>query len=65
MTVRIGKVVIIAAEESRECELCGKMKECRPAGPAGEQVCHPCAMLDERALRRYLDTLMNGGATIH
>jgi hypothetical protein len=42
----------IASEEHRPCELCGKVKECRPYGPQGEQVCFDCAMKDEPAAHR-------------
>jgi hypothetical protein len=42
----------IAEEEDRRCELCGKVDECRPYGPHGEDVCFDCAMKDEKAAER-------------
>lgn len=35
---------IIAQEADQLCEYCGKMDECRPYGPNGEEVCFDCAM---------------------
>ena len=35
---------IIAQEPDQMCEMCGKIDECRPYGPNGEQVCFDCAM---------------------
>ena len=63
MTRRIGNMVVIAGEEDRPCELCGKETECRPAGPKGEQVCFDCAQKDQAALKRYTDKLFQGGLT--
>ncbi len=63
MTKRIGDVVIIAAEDDKRCELCGKEEECRPAGPKGEQVCWECANKDKAALERYSQRLFQGGLT--
>ena len=42
----------IAAEDDRECELCGKVTECRPYGPNGEDVCYDCGMKDKEAAKR-------------
>lgn len=61
MTFKIGDVVVIAPEEDRECELCGVMDECRPAGPKGEQVCYDCAVKDPSAMQRYTDRLFSQG----
>lgn len=33
----------IAEELPQVCELCGKIDECRPYGPNGEQICFECA----------------------
>ena len=48
--------------------MCGKVTECRPYGPNGEQVCFPCGMKDkEAAMRRtieYLD-LNNRDHVVH
>lgn len=61
MSERIGNTVIIASEADRECELCGMMDECRPAGPKGEQVCYDCAVKDPAAIKRYTDRLLGIG----
>ena len=63
MTKRIGNLVVIAGEDDRVCELCGKEEECRPAGPKGEQVCWDCANKDKAAMKRYTDRLFQGGLT--
>lgn len=34
------------------CELCGSVSETRPYGPNGEEVCFPCGMKDEEAVKR-------------
>jgi len=57
MTQRIGDVVIIEDEEDKKCELCGEIRDCRPAGPNGEQVCFECANKDKEALQKYADRL--------
>ena len=49
MTEKIGNVVIIAEEEDRECQLCGKIAECRPYGPDGKDICFTCAMKPENS----------------
>lgn len=42
----------IQEEPDRPCELCGKVEECRPYGPSGEQVCFNCALKDPAAAKR-------------
>jgi hypothetical protein len=44
MSRKAGETFIIEEEPERMCELCGKMAECRPYGPKGEQVCFECGM---------------------
>jgi hypothetical protein len=63
MTQRIGNTVVIEGEDERKCELCGKMDECRPAGPNQEQVCFDCAQKNPAALERYSQRLFQGGLT--
>jgi hypothetical protein len=60
MTMRVGNVVIIEEESDRRCKLCGKVEECRPAGPKGEQVCYDCAIKDPAAMDRYWQRLFEG-----
>lgn len=45
---------IIAAELDQACELCGKIDECRPYGPNGEQVCFECGMKDEDTTKKKM-----------
>jgi hypothetical protein len=61
MTERIGNVVVICDEPDKRCELCGEITDTRPAGPKGEQVCHPCALKDPAAMDRYAQRLFLGG----
>lgn len=37
---------------SPRCALCDRVKELRPYGPKGENVCFDCGMKDERACER-------------
>lgn len=60
MTKRIGDQVIITDEPMKPCKLCGKMKECRPYGPQGEEVCFDCAKKDPAAMRRGVRKMMLG-----
>ena len=60
MSRRIGNVIIIEPEEDRRCELCGAIKECRPYGPKGEQVCFACGMKDEEAAERQMNKHLFG-----
>lgn len=46
---------LIAKQPAGKCELCGDVKETRPYGPNGEQVCFPCGMKDEDACKRAMD----------
>jgi hypothetical protein len=45
---------IIAAERDQVCELCGKIDECRPYGPNGEQICFECGQLDEEGTKKRM-----------
>ena len=45
---------IIAQEPDQVCELCGKIDECRPYGPNGEQICFECGMKDEENTRKKM-----------
>lgn len=52
----------IQAQPPGRCELCGAVKETRPYGPNGEEVCHSCGMKDEAAMKRQFAKRM-GWAT--
>jgi hypothetical protein len=43
---------VIMAQPPGRCDLCGAVKETRPYGPNGENVCFSCGMKDEKAMRR-------------
>lgn len=51
----------LAHQPDSKCELCGDMAECRPYGPNGENVCHPCGMKDEEAAKRQFFKHLDGG----
>jgi hypothetical protein len=57
MTQRIGNVVVIVPEPDETCALCGRLRECRTAGPNGERVCYDCALKNPDALEDYADKL--------
>ena len=63
MTEKIGNTVIIAYEEERECQFCGKIRECRPYGPEGKDICFSCAMKPENIIVKdtFKALLINGG----
>lgn len=42
----------IAQEKEQVCELCGKIDECRPYGPNGEQICFECGQKDLETTKR-------------
>lgn len=42
------------------CELCGSVKETRPYGPNGEEVCFDCGMKDEAAAQRSFERRFTG-----
>lgn len=51
----------IAPEPEQMCEMCGKIDECRPYGPEGEQLCFDCATstpemkaIAEKRMREYI-----------
>jgi hypothetical protein len=46
---------VIAQEPDQMCEMCGKIDECRPYGPEGEQICFDCAMtLDQELIKKQM-----------
>lgn len=48
----------IKVEPKRKCEYCKLIRECRPYGPNGEQICITCAEKDidttEKMMGKYL-----------
>jgi hypothetical protein len=47
MTRIVGKVLIIEPEKDDVCEYCGEVKELRPYGKDGANICFDCAMKPE------------------
>ena len=33
---------VIYVEPPQQCDECGQVDECRPYGPGGRVICHPC-----------------------
>jgi hypothetical protein len=60
MSFRVGDMEVICEEPEMRCELCGKVEECRPYGPKGEQVCFECGMKDEAAAKRQMNKKLFG-----
>jgi len=60
MTVRIGNIVLICAEEPQQCDYCGEIKELRPYGPNEECICFSCAMKDEETTRKMIAKVLFG-----
>lgn len=50
----------IAQEPDQMCEMCGKIDECRPYGPNGEQICFDCGMKDKETTRKRMDAYIFG-----
>ena len=52
----------IAEELPTVCEMCGKIDECRPYGPNGEQVCFECATtkLDPKQVEKRMGEYIFG-----
>ena len=50
----------IAQEHDQVCELCGKIDECRPYGPEGEQICFDCGMKDEATTKKRMEAYIFG-----
>ncbi len=57
-----NEIIFIANEDDKTCELCGNVEECRPYGPNGEQICHPCGMKDEATTDRMMGRVLFGDA---
>lgn len=45
---------IIKQTAPRKCELCGAIKETRPYGPDGKEICFSCGMKDKNQLKELL-----------
>lgn len=59
MTRVVDGIIVIAHEPESRCEDCGQLAECRPYGPNGTSICHPCGQKDpEGTLRRMFAYLL-------
>lgn len=52
-------VLYVIAEPPGRCQLCGEVKETRPYGPNGEQVCFSCGMKNEAAAKEQFGKLFS------
>ena len=50
MSHRDANVFVAAPEAPRACEFCHQVRECRPYGGQGRQICAPCGKLPENIL---------------
>jgi hypothetical protein len=60
MSFRIGNIAVIADEPDKQCQLCGKVADCRPYGPRGEQICFECGMKDDATTTRQMGRILFG-----
>jgi hypothetical protein len=55
--------VVFVDDPPRTCELCGKVAECRPYGPNGEQICFPCGEKNpaerDRRIKEYAQRIVD------
>ena len=71
MSKKEGNNFIIEEQESEVCECCGEVKELRPYGKDGANICFECAMQDEAEAKRQfgkrikdVDAVIIAGTTI-
>ena len=50
----------IAQQDDEVCEMCGKVDECRPYGPNGENICFECGMKDEATTKKKMEEYIFG-----
>ncbi len=60
MSVRIGKLAIVAVEKPQQCDFCGEVKELRPYGPNGECICFDCGMKDKATTEKRMGIVLFG-----
>lgn len=60
MTKRIGNVVIFEETAPAKCELCEQVKELRPYGPNGENICYECGMKNLDSTERKFNEVLTG-----
>ncbi len=47
MTKKIGNIVVIEQTEPQVCEFCGEIRETRPYGKNGSNICYECGHKSE------------------
>lgn len=62
--MNMSRYGVIEPTEDEKCQLCGKMDECRPYGPNGENVCYECGMKDPAAVERGMARLIGPGISL-
>lgn len=55
-----NELIFVAPTEDETCDLCGVTAECRPYGPKGENICHPCGMKNEEETGKMLGIVLFG-----
>lgn len=55
----VGGEVFFEEEPEAKCEFCAELRELRPYGPNGENVCRPCANKDPEALKERMDKALD------
>lgn len=60
MSKRAGKRFVIKEQKPQECEYCHKIRELRPYGRNGANICFECAMKDEAETKRQFSKALEG-----
>lgn len=67
MTKKIGKSVVIYAENKQQCDYCGRIDELRPYGKDGACICFDCGMKPENKTQteKAFDSLSVGNGQVN
>ncbi len=60
MSKKLGKLVIIQAENPQQCDFCGTIAELRPYGPKGEIICYDCGQKDPKTTEKMMGRVLFG-----
>lgn len=58
MSKKKGNKFVIEQEVPKKCEYCGKIKELRPYGKNGANICFQCAMKDEAEAKKQFSKIL-------
>lgn len=58
MSKKEGSKFVIEYQKPQECEYCGEVKELRPYGKNGANICFKCAMQDEAEAKRQFGKII-------